>query len=81
MKKKKTISMVLIYAVLILGSLIMVFPFIWMLLTAVKTNAEVLQVPLSLEYSSLKQFRQSLWLTDIFLSTCYIFYIGYVDLY
>lgn len=24
---------------------------------------------LSLEYSSLKQFRQSLWLTDIFLST------------
>ena len=36
---------------------------------------------LSLEYSSLKQFRQSLWLTDIFLSTCYIFYIGYVDLY
>ena len=37
--------MVLIYAVLILGSLIMVFPFIWMLLTAVKINAEVLQVP------------------------------------
>ena len=36
---------------------------------------------LSLEYSSLKQFRQSLWLTDIFLSTCYIFYIGYIDLY
>ena len=45
MKKKKTISTVLIYAVLIIGSLIMVFPFIWMLLTAVKTNAEVLQVP------------------------------------
>ena len=27
------------------------------------------QFRLSLEYSSLKQFRQSLWLTDIFLST------------
>ena len=39
------------------------------------------QILLSLEYSSLKQFRQSLWLTDIFLSTLYIFYIGYVDLY
>ena len=45
MKKKKTISMVLIYAVLILGSLIMVFPFIWMLVTAVKINGEVLEVP------------------------------------
>lgn len=45
MKKKKTISTILIYAFLIIGSLIMVFPFIWMILTAVKTNAEVLQVP------------------------------------
>lgn len=42
MKKKKTISTILIYAFLIIGSLIMVFPFIWMILTAVKTNAEVL---------------------------------------
>ena len=45
MKKKKTISTILLYAVLIIGSLIMIFPFIWMVLTAVKTNAEVLQVP------------------------------------
>ncbi len=45
MKKKKTLSTVLIYVVLIIGSLMMVFPFIWMLLTAVKTNAEVLQIP------------------------------------
>lgn len=45
MKKKKTISTILIYTFLIIGSLVMVFPFIWMILTAVKTNAEVLQVP------------------------------------
>lgn len=45
MKKKKTISTGLVYVFLVIGSIIMVFPFIWMLLTAVKTNAEVLQVP------------------------------------
>ena len=32
-------------------------------------NIVELENLLSLEYSSLKQFRQSLWLTDIFLST------------
>ena len=49
---------------------------------AARTRLDMTQERLlSLEYSSLKQFRQSLWLTDIFLSTCYIFYIGYVDLY
>lgn len=45
MKKKNKISTVLIYIALIIGSLIMIFPFIWMILTAFKTNAEVLQVP------------------------------------
>lgn len=45
MKKKKIWSTVLVYIALALGALIMVFPFIWMLLTALKTNAEVLQVP------------------------------------
>ena len=45
MKKKNRLSTVLIYVALIIGALIMIFPFIWMVLTAVKTNAEVLQVP------------------------------------
>ena len=40
-----TLFVVLIYVALIIGALIMIFPFIWMVLTAVKTNAEVLQVP------------------------------------
>ena len=33
------------YAALIIGSVIMIFPFVWMLLTAFKTNAEVMQIP------------------------------------
>lgn len=38
------------------------------LLITIKSNKTQYRL-LSLEYSSLKQFRQSLWLTDIFLST------------
>lgn len=41
-KKRMT---VLVYAVLILSSLIMVFPFLWMILTSVKTVAESNAVP------------------------------------
>ena len=33
------------YAALTIGSVIMIFPFVWMLLTAFKTNAEVMQIP------------------------------------
>lgn len=45
MKQKKNISTILIYIALILGSVIMIFPFVWMLLTSFKTNAEVMQIP------------------------------------
>lgn len=45
MKQKKGISMFLTYAALTVGAVIMIFPFIWMLLTAFKTNAEVMQIP------------------------------------
>ncbi|MCI9120818.1 MAG: carbohydrate ABC transporter permease, partial [Oscillibacter sp.] len=36
---------VLTYAALILGSLIMIFPFVWMILTSLKTVPESMQVP------------------------------------
>ena len=36
------------YIALILGSIVMIFPFIWMLLTAFKTNSEVMQIPPSI---------------------------------
>lgn len=45
MKKKKGMTTFLTYAALTIGAVIMVFPFIWMLLTAFKTNAEVMQIP------------------------------------
>lgn len=45
MKQKKNISTILIYIALIIGSVIMIFPFVWMLLTSFKTNAEVMQIP------------------------------------
>ncbi len=45
MKKKLKLSNMFIYFVLIVGALIMVFPFVWMILTAFKTNSEVLRVP------------------------------------
>lgn len=45
MKQKKNISTLLVYIALILGSVVMIFPFVWMLLTSFKTNAEVMQIP------------------------------------
>lgn len=45
MKNKSKKGLVLTYAALIIGAVIMIFPFVWMILTAFKTNAEVLQIP------------------------------------
>lgn len=45
MKKKKNVTTIITYIALIIGSVIMIFPFIWMILTAFKTNAEVMQIP------------------------------------
>lgn len=40
MKKKKTLSTVLIHSVLILGATLMILPFVWMVLTSLKTVGE-----------------------------------------
>ncbi len=45
MEKKKNTTTILTYIALVIGAVIMVFPFVWMLLTAFKTNAEVMQIP------------------------------------
>lgn len=45
MKQKKNMTTLLTYLALIIGSIIMIFPFVWMLLTSFKTNAEVMQIP------------------------------------
>ena len=36
---------VLMYIILILGVIVMLFPFIWMLLCSFKSNIEVIQIP------------------------------------
>ena len=45
MESSKRLNTVLTYVFLILGALIMVFPFVWMILTSLKTVPESMQVP------------------------------------
>lgn len=45
MKSNKRLSTTLTYIVLILGSVIMIFPFVWMVLTSFKTQAESMAIP------------------------------------
>lgn len=45
MKSNKRLSTALTYVVLILGSIIMIFPFVWMILTSFKTQAEAMAIP------------------------------------
>lgn len=40
MKKKKTISRIILHIILILGACIMIMPFLWMILTSLKTVSE-----------------------------------------
>ena len=46
MKSKKTITKAILYLVLSLGAVIMMFPFFWMILTALKTYPETTAIPL-----------------------------------
>lgn len=45
MKESRTKGSVLIHIVLILGAVVMAFPFLWMLLTSLKTQGEISAVP------------------------------------
>lgn len=45
MENSKRTTMVIIYAALILGSILMIFPFVWMILTSSKTVSESMQIP------------------------------------
>ena len=45
-KRKNLISKAVLYVVLILGAVIFVFPVFWMLITALKTRAEVITYPI-----------------------------------
>ena len=45
MKNSKRITKALTYAALIFGSVIMIFPFVWMVLTCFKTQSESMAIP------------------------------------
>lgn len=45
MEKTPIGKKIVVHAILILGSIIMIFPFLWMILTALKTKPEAIVVP------------------------------------
>lgn len=45
MKKKEHVTRIIIYAILLLGAVVMVFPFVWSVLTSFKNLSESLQFP------------------------------------
>ena len=45
LRRSMLIGRILTYLFLVLGSVVMIFPFVWMLLTSLKTLAESMQVP------------------------------------
>lgn len=58
MKSSRKVSTAIIYAALIAGSITMIFPFVWMLLTSFKTQSESMAIP--------PQFFPSHWNFDNF---------------
>ncbi len=48
LEKSRTLTTVLTYVFLILGACIMIFPFLWMILTCFKTQSESIQVPITI---------------------------------
>ena len=45
LKTRKNVVTFFTYLVLILGSISMIFPFVWMVLTSFKTQAESMAIP------------------------------------
>lgn len=67
----KTLNKTLTYVALILGSVVMIFPFVWMLLTSFKTQAESMAVP--------PQLLPSQWNLDNFITA--LASLPFVNLY
>ena len=74
MKASKNVSTIVTYTALVLGSVTMIFPFLWMLLTSFKTQSEAMAIPPKILPSSwdLTNFftaLQSLPFTNLYLNT------------
>ena len=74
MKSKKRVGKVIIYILLAVGTIVMVFPFIWSVLTSFKSLSESLQVPPSIlpqkwEVTNYADVWEALPFVDFFLNT------------
>ena len=45
LERSRQLTTILTYVVLVLGAVIMIFPFVWMILTSLKTVPESMKVP------------------------------------
>lgn len=54
LRRSNITTKVIVYAALIIGSLIMIFPFLWMILTSFKTQAESVSIPATFFPSELR---------------------------
>lgn len=55
LQKKYRRNKIMIYGALTLGAVLMIFPFIWMLLTSFKSPAESVQIPPTILYKGSDQ--------------------------
>ena len=74
MKASKHVSTIVTYTALVLGSVTMIFPFLWMLLTSFKTQSEAMAIPpkilpSSWELTNFFTALQSLPFTNLYLNT------------
>ena len=65
MKGSNKSGKILVYALLILGSVIMIFPFLWMFLTSFKTPAESMSIPATILPSAFRLDKYSEVLTKL----------------
>ena len=74
MKASKNVSTIVTYTALMLGSVTMIFPFLWMLLTSFKTQSEAMAIPPKIlpsgwELTNFFTALQSLPFTNLYLNT------------
>lgn len=87
MNKRIKLGNLPIYLALGIGAITMLFPFVWMILTAFKTNAEAMQIPPVIfpsewNLDAFKQAMESLPFGKLYINTgLMIFSVSYVLLY
>ena len=84
MKSSRQLTRVATYLALILGSLVMILPFVWMVLTCFKTQAESMLIPPKIlpsqwNFDNFKTALDSLPFVDLYINTALlIFFPGAV---